>query len=205
LEFAAPYPIDFSDAASIPTPFRRGQRQAPTLVVHFYRLVEDPMKLREEFAAARSRWDVLTFYEKFEHAVVLILTGLIALVVVFAVWNLLIKVVASILSRGGFDPTDYEVFQAIFGMIFTVIIALEFKRSLLVVAERRHGIVQVRTVILIAMLAIVRKLLILDLAATDALHLLALSVAILVLGAVYWLVRDQDRREIARRRAPANR
>jgi hypothetical protein len=29
-------------------------------------------------------------------------------------------------------------------MIFTVIIALEFKRSLLVVAERQHSVVQVR-------------------------------------------------------------
>jgi hypothetical protein len=30
-----------------------------------------------------------------------------------------------------FDPTDHVVFQTVFGMIFTVIIALEFKRSLL--------------------------------------------------------------------------
>jgi uncharacterized membrane protein (DUF373 family) len=163
------------------------------------------MKLREEFAAARSRWDVLSFYERFEHSVVLILTVLISVVVVFAVWNLLVKVTDSILDTGGFDPTDYEVFQAIFGMIFTVIIALEFKRSLLVVAERKRGIVQVRTVILIAMLAIVRKLMIIDLSATDAPHLLALSAAILALGVVYWLVRHQDQREAAPRRAPASR
>jgi len=76
-----------------------------------------------------------------------------------------------------------------------VIIALEFKRSLLVTAERRKSIVQVRTVILLAMLAIVRKLIILDLTQTDALQLLALAAAILALGAVHWLVREQDRRE----------
>jgi uncharacterized membrane protein (DUF373 family) len=163
------------------------------------------MRVREELMAARERWSALTFYEKFEHGVVLILTALIAVVVVFAVWNLLVKVADSILDTGGFDPTDYEVFQAIFGMIFTVIIALEFKRSLLVVAERRHGIVQVRTVILIAMLAIVRKLMIIDLSATDASHLFALSGAVLALGAVYWLVRDQDRREFVRRHVPTSR
>ena len=38
-----------------------------------------------------------------------------------------------------FDPTDASVFQTVFGMIFTVIIALEFKRSLLVLAERRES------------------------------------------------------------------
>ena len=114
--------------------------------------------------------------------------------VALAVWNLVLKILVSITSSG-FDPIEYSVFQALFGMIFTVIIALEFKRSLLVVAERRHGIVQVRTVILLALLAIVRKLIIIDLASTEAMQLFALSTAILSLGAVYWLVRDQDRRE----------
>jgi uncharacterized membrane protein (DUF373 family) len=151
------------------------------------------MQLKEEFVAARRRWGVLTVYQKFEHAVILVLTGLIAVVIVLAVWHLALKIAFNILTDT-FDPTDYEVFQAVFGMIFTVLIALEFKRSLLVVAERRNSVVQVRTVILIALLAIVRKLLILDIAATDALHLFALAAAVLALGIVYWLVGDQDRR-----------
>lgn len=155
------------------------------------------MPLKEEIAAGRQRWRLLSFYQKFEHAVIIVLTALIAIVVALAVWNLVLKVLLSIISSGGFDPTDYTVFQALFGMIFTVIIALEFKRSLLVIAERRHGIVQVRTVVLIALLAIVRKLMIIDVSATEAEQLFALAAAILALGTVYWLVRDQDRRELA--------
>jgi uncharacterized membrane protein (DUF373 family) len=139
----------------------------------------------------------LTIYQKFEHAVILLLTALIAIVVAFALWNLVLKILFSIVSSGGFDPTEYSVFQALFGMILTVIIALEFKRSLLLVAERRHGIVQARTVILIALLAIVRRLIIIDLSAADAAEVFALATAILALGAVYWLVRDQDKREQA--------
>ena len=153
------------------------------------------MPLREELAAERERWKPLNFYQKFEHAVILVLTALIAIVVAFALWNLVLKILFSIVSSGGFDPTEYSVFQALFGMIFTVIIALEFKRSLLLVAERRHGIVQARTVILIALLAIVRRLIIIDLSAADAAEVFALATAILALGAVYWLVRDQDKRE----------
>ena len=151
------------------------------------------MRWQDRFRQARAEWMLLTFYERFEQVVILILTGLISLVVVFAVWNLALKIFHAVLAPQGFDPTDYSVFQAIFGAIFTVIIALEFKRSLLVVAERKESIVQVRTVILIALLAIVRKLIILDLTSTDALQLFALAAAILALGAVYWLVRDQDR------------
>jgi uncharacterized membrane protein (DUF373 family) len=155
------------------------------------------MQTKKKFAAALARWDVLTAYEKFEHAIILILTGLIAIVIVAAVWNLAVKILLSVIVWNAFDPTDYAVFQVVFGMIFTVIIALEFKRSLLVLAKRQQSIVQVRTVILIALLAIVRKLLILDLATTDALQLFALAAAILALGAVFWLVRDQDRQESA--------
>src|ERR1700716_3195591 len=143
---------------------------------------EISMPFKEEITAGRQRWGLLSFYQKFEHAVILVLTALIAIVVALAVWNLVLKVLLSIITSNGFDPTDYAVFQALFGMIFTVIIALEFKRSLLVVAERRHGIVQVRTVILLALLAIVRKLIIIDLASTEALQLFALAAAILALG-----------------------
>jgi uncharacterized membrane protein (DUF373 family) len=151
------------------------------------------MPMKEELVAARARWMLLTLYQKFEHAVIHILSALIAIVVALAVWNLALNVIVSILSSG-FDAADYTVFQALFGMIFTVIIALEFKRSLLVVAERQRSVVQVRTVVLIALLAIVRKLMIIDLSVTEALQLFALAAAILALGIVYWLVRDQDRR-----------
>jgi uncharacterized membrane protein (DUF373 family) len=156
------------------------------------------MELREELATARAQWQLLTFYQKFEQVIVLILTGLMAAVIVLAVWNLALKIVASLVLSNTFDLTDHVVFQTFFGMMLTVIIALEFKRSLLVVAERRESIVQVRTVVLLALLAIVRKLIILDLSTTNASQLFALAVAILALGGVYWLIRDQDSRERAK-------
>ena len=46
----------------------------------------------------------------------------------------------------------------------------------------------------------VRKLIILALSSTEALQLFVLAAAILALGTVYWLVRDQDRPR--RRHAP---
>lgn len=144
-----------------------------------------------------NNWRVLPIYDKFEQAVVIILSGLIAIIVVSAVWNLSIKVISALVWGGAFDPADHSVFQAIFGMIITVIIALEFKRSILVIAERRFGIVQVRAVILIGMLVIVRKFIILDLTNVEPLLLFGLSTAVLALGVVYWTVRDQDIKERA--------
>jgi uncharacterized membrane protein (DUF373 family) len=153
------------------------------------------MGWRQEFGEMRGRWSALTIYEKFEHLIIAVLIGLIAIVIISAVWSLAQKVLFGLIFSRNFDPTDHAVFQGVFGMIFTVIIALEFKRSLLLATQRHQTVVQVRTVILIAMLAIVRKLIILDLETTTASQLLALAAAILSLGAVYWLVRDQDRRQ----------
>ncbi|WP_332119682.1 phosphate-starvation-inducible PsiE family protein, partial [Azorhizobium caulinodans] len=99
------------------------------------------------------------------------------------------------LVLGAFDTLDYATFQVVFGMIFTVVIALEFKRSLLVATERSFEILQVRTIVLIALLAIARKFIILDLGETESSKIAALAGAALALGVVHWLVRDQDRHE----------
>ncbi len=151
------------------------------------------MKLARELQEARKRFGLLGFYEKFEHIVIMIVTTLIAIFIVFATWNLALKILLSI-GASSFDPTNFSVFQSIFGAIFTVIIALEFKRSLLVSAERHHSVVQVRTVVLLAMLAIVRKLLILEVG-HRAEELFALAAAMVALGAVYWLVGDKSEPE----------
>jgi hypothetical protein len=72
------------------------------------------MELKEEFAEARAQWKLLTAYQKFEQAVVALLTALIALIVILAVWNLIVKVISAIVFVGGLDPTDYLVFQSLF-------------------------------------------------------------------------------------------
>jgi uncharacterized membrane protein (DUF373 family) len=149
------------------------------------------MRWKKEFADMRLQFEPLTFYQKFEQICVLILTGLIAVIIAFSLWHLALNILLSILGKS-FDPTDYTVFQNVFGMLFTVIIALEFKRSLLVLAQRTDGIVQARSVLLIALLAVVRKLIILDVSHTEAMQLFALAAAILALGGAYWLVRDRD-------------
>ena len=155
------------------------------------------MSIKDELKVARAEFRLLSLYQRFEHVVIVILTALIAIVVVVAVWNLGLKILFGLVVAGSFDPSDYSAFQAVFGMIFTVIIALEFKKSLLVVAERKDRVVQIQAVVVIALLAVCRKVLILDLAETDAWHILSLAAAILALGGVYWLIRDRDRADEA--------
>ena len=151
--------------------------------------------LHDAFAETRAAWPGLGLYERFEQIVCLVLTVVISGVAVASLAVLLFRVAGLLL--GVVDPAEPAVFQAIFGMIVTVLIALEFNHTLLGVLERRHSIVQVRTVVLIALLAIARKFLILDLKEAEHTTLLGLAGAALALGGVYWLVGDRDRRDAA--------
>lgn len=150
------------------------------------------MSIKQRLRDAGKNVRLLSLYQRLEHIVILILTAFIAIIVVAALWSLSLKILFGLVLSGSLDPSDYAVFQAVFGMIFTVIIALEFKKSLLVVAERHDSVVQIRSVVVIALLAICRKIIILDLTETDAWHILAFAAAIVALGLVYWLIRDSD-------------
>lgn len=136
-------------------------------------------------------WKLLSFYEKFEQVVCLLLVSLISIVIVSALYRLSVKTFA-MLTISDADFTNPEVFQTLFGMMMTLLIAMEFKHSILKVVAKQDSIIQVKTVILIAILAISRKFIIIDTKNFSASEIAALSAALLALGAVYWLMRERD-------------
>jgi uncharacterized membrane protein (DUF373 family) len=101
------------------------------------------------------------------------------------------------------NPLDHTVFQQVFGHIMTVLIALEFNHSLQYAITRSRGVIEAKIVILIAQLAIVRKLIVADLYTVTPAWLAGLAALILALGITYWLMRDRDER--LSRPAPAGR
>lgn len=149
-------------------------------------------KPSSQFEQFRVRWSVMTFYERFEQVVALILSAVIALIVVVSLLQL-IHIVFTLLIIDAFNPLDHKVFQSVFGMIMTLLIAMEFKHSIVRVALRRDSIIQVKTVILIGLIALARKFVILDPEASPA-KIAALAGATLALGATYWLLRERDDR-----------
>jgi uncharacterized membrane protein (DUF373 family) len=155
----------------------------------------DPLeRYGRAFGETRAAWHALTFYGRFEQVISLLLTVLISLVIVAAVLNLTFRI-AILLVFGLIDPAEQALFQAIFGMVLTVLIALELNHSIVGVLEREKSLIQVRTVVLVSLLALVRKFIVLDTGKTEPLTLIGLAMAVIALGTVYWLVRDQDRKE----------
>lgn len=140
----------------------------------------------------RAQWEVMTFYERFEQVIALTLSAVIAAIIVVSLFQL-VQVVVTMLIFEAFNPLDHKVFQTVFGMIMTLLIAMEFKHSIVRVALRRDSIIQVKTVILIALIALARKFIILDQDASWA-KVAALAGATLALGLTYWLMRERDDR-----------
>ncbi|MBW4236426.1 heat resistance protein PsiE-GI [Enterobacter roggenkampii] len=145
------------------------------------------------FQVLRDQLAIMSFYERFEQVVALVLSAVIAVIIMVSLFQL-ISIVFTLLVLDAFNPLlDHKVFQSVFGMIMTLLIAMEFKHSIVRVALRRDSIIQVKTVVLIAVIALSRKFVILDSDASPA-KIAALAGATLALGATYWLLRKRGDR-----------
>lgn len=136
----------------------------------------------------RSENVIHSYYHKFESLIALILIFIIVVIVIVAISRLAFSVY-SMLVIGMKDPLDHKVFQTIFGEIITLLIALEFSRTLQYVVTRQQSIIQTTVVVLIAILALARKFIILDLDKVSAGELLGLAAAILALGLTYLILK----------------
>jgi len=149
--------------------------------------------LKRVFPELLSEWSKMTGYQRFERLVSLVLTMAIAGVVLVALYYL-VQHVFGLLFVQTRDPFDYRVFQAVFDMILTVLIAMEFNNSIVRTMTERGGFIHVEIVVLIAIMALVRKFMVIEIDDVDPWKILALAAAVLALGICYWLVRSGNQR-----------
>jgi uncharacterized membrane protein (DUF373 family) len=150
-------------------------------------------RLPRSWGDIRTNWPILTAYQRFETMVALLLTMVIAAVILVALYRLIVSVIDTLVLRA-LNPLDHTVFQQVFGEIITVLIALEFNHTLQYAITRSRGVIEAKIVILIAQLAIVRKLIVADFYGVTPAWLGGLAALILALGIAYWLMRDRDDR-----------
>src|SRR5437667_8944557 len=150
-------------------------------------------EIEMKLSQLKAQWPAMSYYQRFESAVAVALTFVIGFIILVALYRLASTVVVGMLS-GILDPLDPGVFQTVFGEILTLLIALEFNHTLQYVVKREQSIIQTKVVLLIALLAVARKFIVLDLRDVDAVQLLALAAITLALGLAYWLMRERDDR-----------
>ncbi|MFZ5623583.1 MAG: phosphate-starvation-inducible PsiE family protein [Gemmatimonadota bacterium] len=144
-----------------------------------------------EWKAVRREWPILTVYQRFEAIVTVVLTVIVSAVILVALYRLLVSVADTLVLRA-LNPLDHDVFQNVFGAIMTLLIALEFNHTLQYAVAGGRGIIQTRIVLVIAMLALARKIIVMELTNLEPASVAALAALTLALGVTYWLIRDRD-------------
>lgn len=101
-----------------------------------------PRSILSEFKAT---WPLMSFHGRFEQIVAQLLSGVIAVAIVIPLVQL-VRTLYHLLFQDAFNPLEHHVFQTVFGMITTLLIAMEFKHSVIKAAPHRDSIIQVKTV-----------------------------------------------------------
>ena len=93
---------------------------------------------------------------------------------------------------GGLQNFGHDQFVSVFGAFMTVLIALEFNHTVLPEISSGAPVVKVRAVILVALLALARKLVLVDYHQDDYTSLIGLALLVLAATAAYWVVRKDE-------------
>ncbi|ACH83579.1 phosphate-starvation-inducible PsiE family protein [Acidithiobacillus sp. 'AMD consortium'] len=134
----------------------------------------------------RTNWTVLTIYERFEQIVSLVISLLLSILIMAALWNLISSVAHLINTPGAVVQEDQ--FPVVFGSIMSLLMALEFNHTIFHSIQHRGQIVRVKTVVLIAILGISREYILLDAKPLHAAIIVGYGISILCLGIVYYVL-----------------
>jgi uncharacterized membrane protein (DUF373 family) len=109
-------------------------------------------------------------------------------VIVVAIFDLGIFIIKELFTEpiGLFNTTLIELF----GLFLNILIALELLENITAYLEK--NVIQVELVIVTSLIAVARKLIILDLNKTTGSQLIGLAIAIFALSVSYWIVHHSN-------------
>lgn len=139
-----------------------------------------------ELPSLKDFWIESNLYERFQTVVTLILAFLIAIVVVMSLVQVIVTLIS--VAASGADFFVYDVIKVLLGQILLILIALEFGHSLVLALKDRKIVFQIQGIVLIGILAIIRKLVLLELGEVDNLALFGMAAILVGLAALYWTV-----------------
>ncbi|KAA9006970.1 phosphate-starvation-inducible PsiE family protein [Histidinibacterium aquaticum] len=127
-----------------------------------------------------------TFFNLFEKLVAALLLLGMVVVIGLAAWAFLRTAGETAMNPQA--DLAYSTFQRMFDRLLAAVIALELARSVLLLVEGHRGLVQVRIILVIGILAVVRKLILIELETAEAPILFGLAAAVIALGVVFALL-----------------
>ena len=128
------------------------------------------------------------FFGNIEKYIAVALLGLMSIVVISATFEVAYVVATSVFEPPGFFIGVQDLFD-IFGLFLLVLIGLELMTSIRAYLTVEDRTVHAEWMLLVAMTAITRKVVILDATVIDPLLLFSIGFVIIALSVGYYLVR----------------
>lgn len=122
--------------------------------------------------------------------VIRLLALVIVVVIVFSAVDIIILIVSKLRVAPNYVVGIDHVVD-ILGAFLTVLIAVEVYQN--IVLYLREDIIQVKVVLATAVIAVSRKVIVMDLSNSQPLNILALAGIVLAVAIAYWLVRSERR------------
>ncbi len=145
-------------------------------------------KIFQLFADSCSNKSFLQGIDQVEGFVSKILSVVMVVVILVALCDLIISLFREIFSFP-FSFSSKTLFE-IFGMFLNVLIALEILENITVYL--RQHVILVELVIVTSLVAVARKIIILDLEKTTGTEIIGLAIAILSLSISYWIIHKTN-------------
>ncbi|WP_346341763.1 phosphate-starvation-inducible PsiE family protein [[Phormidium] sp. ETS-05] len=137
------------------------------------------------------RREFLHLLETVEIIVSKVLSLAMVVVIGVSIWNLGVFTITSLFTAD--IKSYYKVLFQVFGLFLNVLIALEILEN--ISGYLKKQVIQVELVIVTSLIAVARKIIILDLDKADGIDIIGLGIAVLALSISYWIVRSQNRKE----------
>lgn len=129
-------------------------------------------------------------YARFERGVVAVLTILVGISVVLTLAQAAVALWQAVTA--GPHLLNHDAFIKVFGSFMTVLIALEFNHTVLPDISGKTPVVKVRAVLLVALLALARKVVLIDFKEMEWTSLIGLAVVLAGVTAAYWVVQPEE-------------
>ena len=155
---------------------------------------EDQRQLVEYESEAIERISMMNWLTKFQNAILVALTWMMGLVVLLATAELFYIIVADIVTPP-LVLLEIDQLLEIFGYFLLVLIGIELLETFKIYLE--ENVINVQVVLLVAIIAIARKVIILDVKNLPSLTLIGIGVIVVSLSTGYYLVKRSQHDEKA--------
>ncbi len=134
----------------------------------------------------------LHLIENVEELVSKMLSITMIVIILIAIINLIVFVINKLLIFDFNQESFHKNLFTTFGLFLNILIALEILEN--ITAYLKKHVVQAELVIVTSLIAVARKIIILDLNKTDGLQVVGLGIAVLSLSISYWIIYSRKRR-----------